>query len=61
MKHKSLNVIKNALENNKLSHAYLYYGDNGVDVETLVFNSIKIILEYFGKKINANNFSELNY
>ena len=27
------NIIQNAIDHNKLSHAYLFYGDKGADIE----------------------------
>lgn len=44
-------IIDNAIQNNKLSHAYLFYGEMGVDVDNPVLESIKLILSSLGKKV----------
>lgn len=61
MKYESVDIIKNAIKNNKLSHAYLFYGDKGVNLENQVFDSIKFIFSSLGKKIEAKNMNEINY
>lgn len=61
MIYSSTKIIKNAIQNNCLSHAYLFYGDNGVDIEQDIFQSIKLIIESTGKKINAKNINEIKY
>lgn len=59
---KVINIIKNSIKNNKLSHAYLFYGDAGVEVETESFNTIKLILETFlNKQIDAKKIEDINY
>lgn len=55
------NVIKNAINNNKLSHAYLFYGDNGVDVEKPTLESIKMIINSMGRKIENIDLENSNY
>lgn len=55
-------IIENAINNNKLSHAYLFYGEIGVNLERVVLNSIKIIFEKLLKKeIAIDNINDLNY
>ncbi|MBD5423137.1 MAG: hypothetical protein HDR43_01420 [Mycoplasma sp.] len=61
MSYSPINIIKNAIKNNKLSHAYLFYGDKGVDIEKYIFESIKLIVELSGKKVEVNNIEQLNY
>lgn len=56
-----LKIIQNAIKNNKLSHAYLFYGDKGVDVESPIFKTIKLLLEKKGKHLKGNNIEELIY
>ncbi len=61
MSYHPLDIIKNAIDNEKLSHAYLFYGDKGVDVEKYSFEAIKMVIESSGRKIEANNIDELKY
>lgn len=62
MSYQPSDIIKNAIKNNKLSHAYLFYGDKGVDIEKYTFEAIKIILQSLcKKKVIEKNIKELNY
>lgn len=61
MNYKVNKIIENSMKNNKLSHAYLFYGDKGVDVITPAFESIKFIIESTGKKVQGNKIQEINY
>ena len=45
MKNYSINIIENAIKTNKLSHAYLFYGSVGTNVEKPVLNAIELILK----------------
>lgn len=57
-------IIKNAIKNNKLSHAYLFYGQRGVDLESPILDSIKTIFQdYFNdlKNNKITRISDLNY
>ncbi len=61
MNFQPIDIIKNAIKNNKLSHAYLFYGDQGVDVEKYAFETIKLLIELTGRRVDANNIDEINY
>ena len=39
------NIIQNAIDHNKLSHAYLFYGDKGTDIEKHILIAIKTIMQ----------------
>lgn len=54
-------IIRNAIKNNKLSHAYLFYGDNGVDIEKHTLEAINIVANLTGKKNEINDLDNLNY
>ncbi|MGL5204771.1 MAG: AAA family ATPase [Metamycoplasmataceae bacterium] len=60
-KNTSLKVIENAKINNSFSHAYLFFGDLGVDVFNSAFEAIKIIICENDKCMKAETLSELNY
>lgn len=57
----SLQVIENAKINNSFSHAYLFFGELGVDVFSIAFEAIKIMICNNEKCMNAKTISELNY
>ncbi len=61
MNYQPLDIIKNAIKNNKLSHAYLFYGDNGVDIENTSQEAIKMIIESNGIKLNSSDLKQINY
>ena len=54
MKNYSINIIENAIKTNKLSHAYLFYGSVGTNVEKPVLNAIELILKNISKKKNVS-------
>lgn len=54
-------IIRNAIKNNKLSHAYLFYSDNGVDIEKHTLEAINIVANLIGKKNEINDLDNLNY
>lgn len=41
----NLLTINNAIENNKLAHAYLFYAQAGIDLENHIFNVIKLLFD----------------
>lgn len=55
------NIIQNAIDHNKLSHAYLFYGDKGADIEKHILIAIKTIMQNCGFDTNFNNLKEANY
>lgn len=55
------NIIQNAIDHNKLSHAYLFYGDKGADIEKHILIAIKTIMKNYGFDTNFNNLKEANY
>lgn len=56
------NIIRHALKNDKLSHAYLFYSQKGVDIESCVFEAIKLILEEkMNLKVDEKNIEDFNY
>ena len=55
------NIIQNAIDNNKLSHAYLFYGGKGTDIEKHILIGIKTILNNCGFDTNFNDLKEVNY
>lgn len=56
------NIIKNAIKNNKLSHAYLYYGDMGTDVKKHILESIKLIIQLNdNQNIEGDRIEDLQY
>ncbi|MGL5733187.1 MAG: AAA family ATPase, partial [Metamycoplasmataceae bacterium] len=57
----SLKVIENAKITNSFSHAYLFFGELGVDVFSAAFEAIKIIICEDDKCMKAKTLSELNY
>ncbi|MGL5732772.1 MAG: AAA family ATPase [Metamycoplasmataceae bacterium] len=57
----SLKVIENAKLTNSFSHAYLFFGELGVDVFASAFEAIKIIICEDDKCMKAKTLSELNY
>lgn len=57
----SLKIIENAIKNNKLSHAYLFYGYADVDVERPVFETIKLLITKSGKEVKVDNIQDLMY
>ena len=59
--HNSIDVIKNAIQNNKLAHAYLFYGDAGVDVERPVIEAINLIFKSINKDEVVTNIEQVNY
>ena len=61
MSYQPCDIIKNAIKNNKLSHAYLFYGDKGVDVEKHSFEAIKLIIKLSGKDVDVNSIKDINY
>lgn len=62
MNNNALKIIDNAIKNNKLSHAYLFYGEIGVNIDEYILDVIKLI---FKKKVNLNlnvsNVFEIKY
>ncbi|MGL5205867.1 MAG: AAA family ATPase [Metamycoplasmataceae bacterium] len=57
----SLKVIENAKLTNSFSHAYLFFGELGVDVFNSAFEAIKLIICEDDKCMQAKTLSELNY
>jgi DNA polymerase-3 subunit delta' len=57
----SLKVIENAKINNTFSHAYLFFGEQGVDVYSVALEAIKIIICNEDKCMKAKTIEELNY
>ncbi|MDK2819409.1 MAG: hypothetical protein KFW07_01090 [Mycoplasmataceae bacterium] len=57
----SLKVIENAKKNNKFSHAYLFFGELGVDVFEAAFEAIKLMICENDKCMSYKNIEELNY
>ncbi|MGL6124984.1 MAG: AAA family ATPase [Metamycoplasmataceae bacterium] len=60
-KFQSLKVIENAKLTNSFSHAYLFFGELGVDVFNSAFEAIKIMICEDDKCFKAKTISELNY
>lgn len=60
MKDYSINIIENAIKTNKLSHAYLFYGSVGTNVEKPILNAIELILRDKNKKIKISKIEDLN-
>ncbi|MBR3347864.1 MAG: hypothetical protein IKG36_00420 [Mycoplasmataceae bacterium] len=56
----SINIIKNAIKTNKLSHAYLFYGSVGTNVEKPILNAIELILRDKNKEIKISKIEDLN-
>ena len=56
----SINIIKNAIKTNKLSHAYLFYGSVGTNVEKPILNAIELILKNKNKEIKISKIEDLN-
>lgn len=56
-----LKVIENAKKNNKFSHAYLFFGELGVDVFKAAFEAIKLMICENDKCISYRKIEELNY
>ncbi len=57
----ALKVISNSKINNTFSHAYLFFGELGVDVFSTAFEAIKIMICENDKCFKANTIEELNY
>lgn len=61
MKDYSINIIENAIKTNKLSHAYLFYGSVGTNVEKPILNAIELILRDKNKEeIKISKIEDLN-
>ncbi|MBR3832404.1 MAG: hypothetical protein IKJ72_02110 [Mycoplasmataceae bacterium] len=60
MKDYSINIIENAIKTNKLSHAYLFYGSVGTNVEKPILNAIELILKNKNKEIKISKIEDLN-
>ena len=55
-------MMQNALKNQKLAHAYLFYGEHKVDLEEPILAIIKLLLDTFGKvKISATEISQIQH
>ena len=58
----SLTVIKNSKIKNSFSHAYLFYGEQGVDVFSVALEAIKIMICNDERKcMKSKNILDLNY
>jgi DNA polymerase-3 subunit delta' len=58
----SLRVMENAKINNSFSHAYLFFGEQGVDVFAIALEAIKIMICEEDKKcLKSKTIEELNY
>ena len=61
-KNLQLKVIENSKINNTFSHAYLFYGEQGVDVFSVALEAIKIMICNDDKKCwSAKSVLDLNY
>ncbi len=61
-KNLQLKVIENSKINNTFSHAYLFYGEQGVDVFSVALEAIKIMICSDDKKCwSAKSVLDLNY
>ncbi len=60
-KNQSLKVIENAKINNTFSHAYLFFGEPGVDVIEVAFEAVKLMICNTNKCMKSKTFEELNY
>lgn len=57
----SLKAIENSKINNSFSHAYLFYGEPGVDIFEIAFEAVKLMVCNDDKCINSKTIEELNY
>lgn len=57
-----LQIFENAINNNKLAHAYLLYAQKGIDLEPHILDIIKLLFKKMLKiDLNVNHIDQINY